>query len=252
MFRANKIKISKQLFYHILDFVTVAAVVLGVIALISLVYYQVRSLKLADIKVPVATDKASYYPDQQISGIFFGETYYKGEVRILREVFCKNYHGIITPPKEAAVGDFFSTQAQPRKLNGTTLMIGTLPKNVPIGSNCVIQFTNVYEVKTPFGDRHEEVQYYTQNFSIIGKPEQQEKDQRNQQQLQIQQKGLQQSSTTNNGAFSNVGGGGANTNTAKPKTNTETPPPENKPPEPVQPPLECTVNILFIKVGCNR
>lgn len=146
---------------------TIAAFTIGVIALLTLIWLYVRPIKVADIKVPVATDQASYYPGEEISGIFFGEIHHRGEVRVLREVFCKNYHGVIAPPPEARNGDFYDTQSIPRKLEGLDVTIGLLPTNVPVGSNCVLQFTNVYEIQTPFGIRRIEYQYYTQNFSIV-------------------------------------------------------------------------------------
>src|ERR1044072_2284841 len=95
---------------------TIAAFTIGVIALLSLVWLYVRPIKVADIKVPVATDQASYYPGEDISGIFFGEIYYKGEVRVLREVYCKNYHDVIAPLGNAKNGDFYDTQSIPRKI----------------------------------------------------------------------------------------------------------------------------------------
>lgn len=153
----------------IFNALTIAAFVLGVIALIALVWLYVRPIKLADIKVPVATDQASYYPGEEIGGIFFGEIIYRGDVRVLREVFCKDYKNIIVPPESARNGDFYDTQSIPRKLEGLNVNIGLLPTDIPIGSNCVLQFTNVYDVKTPFGTRHETYQYYTQNFSIVTK-----------------------------------------------------------------------------------
>lgn len=150
-----------------LNALTVAAFTIGVIALIALIWLYVRPIKVADIKVPVATDQASYYPGEEISGIFFGEIYYRGEVRVLREVFCKDYHDVIAPPEAARNGDFYDTQSIPRKIEGLSVNIGMLPKNIPVGSNCVLQFTNVYEIQTPFGIRRIEYQYYTQNFSIV-------------------------------------------------------------------------------------
>ena len=151
------------------DVATIAAIFLALCALAALVFYNVIPVRTADIKVPVATDKSSYYPGQNVSGIFFGETYFKGEVRILREVFCKDYKATIAPPAGNAFGDFFSTQTEPRKFEGQSVYIGKLPDNIPIGLNCVLQFTNVYIVNTPFGDRTERYQYYTQNFAIISK-----------------------------------------------------------------------------------
>lgn len=151
----------------IFNTLTILAFVIGIVALLSLIWLYVRPIPTANIKVPVATDQASYYPGEDISGIFFGDTYYNGEVRILREVFCKDYKGVIKPPAESAVGNFFSTQAKPRHFEGQSVTVGNLPANIPVGSNCVLQFTNVYEIQTPFGIRKEEYQYYTQNFSIV-------------------------------------------------------------------------------------
>lgn len=153
---------------------TIAAFTIGVIALIALVWLYVRPIKVADIKVPVATDQASYYPGEEISGIFFGEIYHDGEVRVLREVFCKNYTNIIVPPESARNGDFYDTQSIPRKIEGLDVNIGVLPADIPVGSNCVLQFTNVYNIQTPFGIRHVEYQYYTQNFSIVTKERRQQ------------------------------------------------------------------------------
>ncbi len=146
---------------------TIAAFTIGVISLLALIWLYVRPIAVADIKVPVATDQASYYPGEEISGIFFGEIHYKGEVRVLREVFCKDYRGIIAPPENARNGDFIDTQSIPRKIEGLSVNIGLLPANIPVGSNCVLQFTNVYEIQTFFGIRRIEYQYYTQNFSIV-------------------------------------------------------------------------------------
>lgn len=153
---------------------TVAAFTIGVIALLALIWLYVRPIKVADIKVPVATDQASYYPGEEISGIFFGEIFYRGEVRVLREVFCKDYTNIIVPPETARNGDFYDTQSIPRKIEGLNVNIGVLPANIPVGSNCVLQFTNVYNIQTPFGIRHVEYQYYTQNFSIVTKERRQQ------------------------------------------------------------------------------
>ena len=71
------------------------------------------------------------------------------------------------PPEQARNGDFYDTQSVPRKIEGLSVNIGQLPKKIPVGSNCVLQFTNVYEIQTPFGIRRIEYQYYTQNFSIV-------------------------------------------------------------------------------------
>lgn len=158
----------------IFNALTILAFTVGLLALLTLIWLYVRPINTANIKVPVATDQASYYPGEEISGIFFGDTYYNGEIRILREVFCKDYKGVIKPPAESAVGNFFSTQAKPSHLEGQTIVVGSLPANVPAGSNCVLQFTNVYDIQTPFGIRRLEYQYYTQNFSIVTKERRQQ------------------------------------------------------------------------------
>lgn len=158
----------------IFNTLTILAFSIGVVALFALIWLYVRPIQVADIKVPVATDQASYYPGEEISGIFFGEIYYKGEVRVLREVFCKDYKNIIAPPPSAKNGDFYDTQSIPRKIEGLNVTIGMLPKDVPVGSNCVLQFTNIYTIPTPFGSRHIEYQYYTQNFSIVTKERRQQ------------------------------------------------------------------------------
>lgn len=152
---------------NIANVVTVIAFTIGVIALIALVWQYLRPIQLAEIKVPVATDQPNYHPGEEISGIFFGEIYYDGEVRVLREVFCKGYKDIIEPPETARNGDFYDTQSIPRKIEGLSVNIGNLPDDIPVGLNCVLQFTNVYHIQTPFGIRHEMYQYYTQNFSIV-------------------------------------------------------------------------------------
>jgi hypothetical protein len=78
------------------------------------------------------------------------------------------------PPESARNGDFYDTQSIPRKIEGLNVNIGLLPTDIPIGSNCVLQFTNVYNIQTVFGIRHVEYQYYTQNFSIVTKERRQQ------------------------------------------------------------------------------
>lgn len=262
MYTIGKIKIRKITLYDVL---TTIAILLGTIALVALLYFNVVPVKLADIKVPVATDKSSYYAGQQVGGIFFGETFYDGNVKILREVFCANYHGIIKPPAEAADGDFFDTIAKPRQLNGATVPIGTLPDNVPVGQNCVIRFRNVYNIQTPFGVRHEEYEYYTQNFAIITKERRMQLDceasGKSSQQCEDELRGEQAGSGAAASSLGNdnlVGGGNgnqtntsntnntSNTTTNNTTNNTTTPPPVNLR-------EECTINTLFglIKVGCR-
>lgn len=258
MFKANKFRQSKR---QIFDNVTLTLMVVGVLALLSLVYYQVRPLKLADIKVPVATDLASYYPSQSIGGIFFGDTYYNGQVKILREVFCKNYRGVIEPPKLSADGNFFNTQSRAQHLDGENVAIGYLPKDIPIGSNCVLQFTNVYDIKTPFGTRHEEYQYYTQNFSITTKERRQQLDceATGKTTAQCTKAGNKKSvdtspSGTNTTSPSNTGGttDSSDKSTTESNTTTNNTTNNNQPPaEPVTPPQSCGVDLLGIKLLCE-
>jgi hypothetical protein len=165
---------NRDMLGTITNLLTIAAFTIGVIALLTLVWLYVRPIKTANIKVPVATDQSSYYPGEEISGIFFGDTYYSGEIRVLREVFCKDYKGVIVPPASSSNGNFFSTISKPRHLEGQTIIVGNLPTNIPVGSNCVLQFTNVYDIQTPFGLRKVEYQYYTQNFSIVTKERRQQ------------------------------------------------------------------------------
>lgn len=257
MLKLNKNRIPGK--RTIFDIITLGGVIIGVLALLALIFYQLVPIKLADIKVPVATDKASYYAGQDIKGIFFGDIYFKGQVRILREVFCAdNYHRVIKPPAAAAVGDFFATQSTPHKLEGVTVPIGSLPDDAPLGANCVLQFTNVYDIKTPFGTRHEEYQYYTQNFSIVTREKRQELDSGT---------APQTSSNTNTGntsgdASSYVSGSGSTGSTQQPAqqqsptnitnnttTNNTT---TNNPP--VQAPADtekCTIDALGIKLFCS-
>lgn len=243
MYRFDKQKINHG---KVFDIVTATAIFVGIMALFALIVYQLIPVKTADIKVPVATDKASYYAGQDIGGLFFGEIYYNGEVRVLREVFCKDYRGVIKPPSQSAVGDTFSTQSKPHKLEGQSVAIGTLPNDVPVGSNCVLQFTNIYEIKTPFGTRHEEYQYYTQNFSIVTKEKRLELD------GGVTQTPQNNSTTTGGGDASSVGGGGdsdgttnnSNTTTNKTTKNTTITPP-------VTLHEECTINFI-IKLGCSQ
>lgn len=165
--RARLIKDSWR--WQTADIVFIATMLFATLSLLALLWFNLRPIQTVDIKVPVATDQASYFPGEQIGGIFFGEVYYEGEVRVLREVYCKDYKNIIAPPENAKNGDFYDTQSIPRKLEGLSVTVGNLPTDIPIGKNCVLQFTNVYEIHTPFGTRRIEYRYYTQNFSIVSK-----------------------------------------------------------------------------------
>ena len=230
-------------FYHknrillgsVVNFLSILAFTMGLIALLALIWVQVRPIKVADIKVPVATDQASYYPGEEISGIFFGEIYHRGEVRVLREVFCKDYKNIIAPPESARNGVFYDTQSIPRKIEGLSVTIGLLPTNIPVGSNCVLQFTNVYNIPTLFGTRHVEYQYYTQNFSIVTK------DRR--QQLECEASGRKNCNFIND----------------KPGTETPTEPatspqsaPDNVQPREVQPSSNSTTNNTYNSYTTNN
>lgn len=256
MYKLGKMKVRKITAY---DVVTAIAIIIGIVALVALLYFNIRPIKFADIKVPVATDKSSYYPSQPVSGIFFGNTFYKGNVKILREVFCTNYQGVIKPPAEASDGNFFDATSQEREFNGDTIPIGTLPADVPIGQNCVIRFTNVYNIQTPFGLRHEEYQYYTQNFSIITKERRDQLDceasgkstadcQKRDNSSNQNTLAPSSDNTFGGGTFQGGGssGGTTNNNTTTNNTtnNTTTQPP-------VTVPEECTINIFGIKAFCR-
>ena len=255
----NPIKSMKNIFNstkqaRFSDLLTLALMIFATFALFSLLYFYVRPIKTVDIKVPVATDQSAYSPGDQISGIFFGEVFYEGRVKVLREIFCSNYKAVIDPPVLAADGDFFNTISVPRTLEGTTAPIGHLPESVPVGANCVLRFTNIYEISTPFGMRRLEAKYYTQNFAIISdkrsnaldceaaggndctnddtvKVENQTQNNtptQNPTQTQNPPQQVQPNQTTNNNTTNN---------------NTTTPPAEI--------PETCTVNLLGIKIGCN-
>jgi hypothetical protein len=250
------------------DLVTAGIMIIGLIALLALIWFYVRPIRTVDIKVPVATDQSSYAPGEDIAGLFFGQTYYDGHVKILREVFCSNYKGVIAPPAASADGDFFSTIAKPRYLDGSTAPIGTLPSNVPIGSNCVLRFTNVYEIQTPFGIRKIVKEYYTQNFAIISVERRQL--------LDCEATGRKDCTILqNNGNINDLNdskdevtdsgvGGPRNTTIINPPATVVNPPANNTTNNysttennttapPVQAPIEptCTINLGIIKLGCN-
>lgn len=248
MFRRNK-ETPKSNKRAAFDIATFSFMAIGTIALIFLILFYVMPVKLANIKVPIATDKASYYQGQDVSGIFFGETFYTGEVRVLREVYCKNYKGLIEPPESAAAGDFYATQGSPRKLDGETIRIGKLPQDIPVGSNCVIQFTNVYEIPTPFGTRHEEYKYYTQNFAIVTRETRDEIEDdaadANAQSGQSTTGGNDINSQTNTPNQTNTNIDRSTTNNTNNTTNNN-----QSPPVVLQ--ERCTINFLGIKVGCRQ
>lgn len=162
------LKLRKKLLTRRPNLKAVDAAFLGImlfafISLIALIYFQVRPLKLVDIKVPVATEKAWYTPGERVNGIFFGEIFYTGRVQVYTDIFCAGYRAPIRGDDGATV---FSGNSRPVVLKGDTRFIGTIPEDAPVGKNCVIQFVNSYDIKTPFGNRHEERAYYTQNFFI--------------------------------------------------------------------------------------
>lgn len=246
MFRLNKLSSNKRTAFDIITFTFMAV---ATIALLFLILFYVMPVKLANIKVPVATDKATYYQGEDIGGIFFGETFYNGEVRILREVYCKDYKRVIEPPKSAAVGDFFASQSIPRKLDGQSVPIGTLPSDVPVGLNCVIQFTNVYDIPTPFGTRHEEYKYYTQNFSIVPKEVREEQDQKA---AEINAQSGQSTTGGNDINETNNAPNQTETNIDQSTTNNTNNTTNNNQSPPVVLKESCTINLLGIKVGCRQ
>lgn len=241
---------------RIADIAFIAIMVFTFIALLALMWYQLRPIKTVDIKVPVATDRSSYAPGEEIGGIFFGEVFYEGEVRVLREVYCKDYKNIIVPPENARNGDFYDTQSIPRKLEGLSVNVGHLPADIPVGKNCVLQFTNVYEISTPFGTRRIEYRYYTQNFAIISQErrdllecEASGRKDCNEPDVIIQQVPVSQHQQST-----------PETPQDAPQEQEAPPPqrtannspsqPETPANEPVQPPRNCRVDFLFLHLFC--
>lgn len=244
------------------DFLTLAAMIIGVFALFTLIYFYVRPIKTNDVKVPVATDQSTYAPGEDISGIFFGEVFYEGRVKILREVFCTNYKATIEPPKNNAEGSFFETISTPRKLEGLTVPIGQLPKNIPVGVNCVLRFTNLYEIQTPFGIRRIEYAYYTQNFSIIS---QQRRDILDCEAAggtdcveKTEQTSVENTNQTSDASSTTIYYGAPNsaapdqtTNNTTNNTTTNNSTTNNPPAEPITPPRQCAINALGLHLICN-
>lgn len=252
------------------DVIFIATMVFAVLALLALLWYNVRPIKTVDIKVPVATDRSAYAPGEQIGGIFFGEIYYEGDVRVLREVYCKDYKAVIDPPANAKNGDFYDTQSIPRKLDGLSVTIGNLPANIPIGKNCVLQFTNVYDIPTPFGTRHVSYSYYTQNFAIVSQERRDlleceatgatdctqrllDKNAPETPELDDTPFSSPESPTmsTTPRQNSNTSPQTTTDNRTEPSTNA----PQNSAPvqpnEPVQPPRRCNIDFLFIHLFCS-
>ena len=123
-----------------------------------------------------------------------------------------------------------------------------MPKDIPIGSNCVIQFTNVYNIPTPFGTRHEEYKYYTQNFSIVTKETREKLDtdaaEANAQSGQSTTGGNDINSQTNTSNQTNTNIDRSTTNNTNNTTNNQSPP--------VVLDETCTIDIAFIKLGCRQ
>jgi len=258
----NTIK-NKEMWASIVNAITVMAFVLGILALLTLVYYFVRPIRTADIKVPVATDQATYAAGDPIAGIFFGEIFYDGEVRVLREVFCSNnYKRILSVPPEAEVDkDFYSSQSVARVIVGLQVPIGNLPNDIPVSSNCVIKFTNVYRIVTPFGIRRLEYNYYTQNFSIVSDDRRQQLDCEatgtetcdfiGEEQKNEPDKSDSTSSSTNTPSQSAPASPQPKQNSvSNDNSTTNNTRNNNQTTEPVQPEERCTVDFI-IKIGCR-
>lgn len=245
------------------DFATIAIMVVALLALLALIVYYVVPIRTIDVKVPVATDQSTYAPGEPISGIFFGEVFYEGRVKVLREVFCTNYKATIEPPASNADGDFFATISQPRKLEGQTVPIGNLPKEIPVDVNCVLRFTNLYEIQTPFGIRRIEYSYYTQNFSIISQERRDVLDCEaaggtdclNTTKTDEKEKTpVAQSPSVNYYGGPDASEPSSNQNTTNNTTNNSTTnntTNNNPPAEPVEPPRQCTVNALGLHLFCD-
>ena len=249
-----------------IDYVTTFIMAIALIALFMLLYFYVRPIKTVDIKVPVATDQSSYAPGESIGGIFFGETFYEGHVQVLREVFCTNYKGVIEPNANSANGNLFSTYSVPRKLEGITVPIGTLPADIPVGVNCVLRFTNIYEIQTPFGIRKITTSYYTQNFSIISIQRRNLLDcettgRTDCDALTESQTIIQNNTPTTQTAPTSTSSGGTQSTNSRSQNNapqttnntTNNSTTNNTTNNPVVEPApeQCTATVLFIKIGCN-
>lgn len=160
MLKTSRIRLSRRQWG---DIITATGIVVGFFALAALIYYNIYPIKLVDIKVPVATDRAFYKPGERVNGVFFGEIFYTGRVEVYTDIFCAGYRAPMRGDDGSVV---FSGNSRPVVLQGDTRYIGRVPDDAPVGKNCVIQFVNNYDIKTPFGTRHEERAYYTQNFFI--------------------------------------------------------------------------------------
>lgn len=258
--KERKLFIGKSVLRSNIDTIFLSLMVIAFAFLGALIWYNVKPIKLLEIKVPVATDQSSYSQGEEISGLFFGENYYTGHVKILREVYCKNYKGVIKPPAEGADGDFFSTRVEPFKYEGVSRRIGNLPLEVPVGSNCVLKFLNIYELQTPFGVREETVEYHTQNFAIISKERRAILDceantGRITEQCELEVRGKPTDPKVEAGDTTFIYPQERITEPSSPSSQTNQPTtpavPETPPNEPITPPQTCTINLLGIKLFCE-
>ena len=167
-FRKYSINRSSRL--RIADRVTIIAMVIALLALGALIYYQVRPIKTLEVEVPVLIDKAEYGRGEFIKGTFFGEVTFTGPVTTSRRLVCGNTQ--IPMNNSNDLDSFFDAVSIPRKLNGETITIGQVPATAPVGARCLVQMINVYDINTPFGNRHVEKPYYTLSFIIKAEPEQ--------------------------------------------------------------------------------
>lgn len=167
-FRRYSINRSSRL--RIADRVTIGVMVIALIALGALVWYQVRPIKTLEVEVPVLIDKAEYGRGEFIKGTFFGEVTFTGPVTTSRRLVCGNTQ--IPMENSNDLDSFFDAVSIPRKLNGETITIGQVPATAPVGARCLIQMINVYDLNTPFGNRHLEKPYYTLSFIIKAEPAQ--------------------------------------------------------------------------------
>lgn len=243
-FKLRKKLIKRSINWRTADAITIALMIFAAIALVALVYYQVRPMKLVDIKVPVSTEKPTYRAGENVNGIFFGEVFYDGEVRILRDVFCAGYQSRILTEE----GDeIFNGVSRPTKLAGDVRTIGKLPDDVPVGKNCIIQFVNIYDIKTPFGNRHEEHTYYTQNFLIIS-------DEADNEQSDLEDDVPRTEKLFDNEQTQVPADNQPSQNV--PQQEPQEParqeqPQEPTPAEPIAPPTTCAIDLLGIKLLCD-
>lgn len=158
-------KLRRSTYFQVADWVLTTGVAVAALVLLVIGVYTLVPIRTARFDVPIAVTKPVYQPGEEVYGIFFGEQFYTGPIKVLREVFCKDYREFIDD-EDGDDDNYFDGQSFPREINGDTLRIGNLPTDVPRGNNCTIAFTTFYEKDIPFGTKKATNTYYTQQFTI--------------------------------------------------------------------------------------